>query len=506
MPPKKNTQAGKFKPLKRPAPKKPGASAASASAGGEAAAAASSSSGASRGRRQQSDGTSSAAAAGRGGRRGGRGRSHSPGNKSSDGRGRGRGRGGRGGGRGRDGRGRGRGRGGRAGRFIVPSGSSFFTGDAAKRSESTTPGLPGSGGPSQELLTAKVQAGTDGAVFMPGANSSRTSATANTGGGNGSGSGAPGGIRVARSTAESMAASARARAGEGEEIIVAEMLDMEGDEDEANAGKKKSVLDGPSSSMRFDGMPSLFDGEDEKEEIDDPTKGISDAFLYDSDSSVEERRVRNRNKKNPNNSAVAGGFRLPPIQLPFLVGKHQQTMYDCQEKKDEEEEKKMSEDGDGANTTSYLNLSDPPLQSPFLDLASVSEGMKQLETEPWFVMKFPTRLPHLDTSSSSSSSANSSKKAAELIKSELSEGGAPDAVGSMTVDEVKSSNVAGASEASASGPQGYDDTLKDVAAGRYGRIVVRKSGKTELIIGGGDDGTPEVRKERMCLMDSCMDD
>ena len=39
---------------------------------------------------------------------------------------------------------------------------------------------------------------------------------------------------------------------------------------------------------------------------------------------------------------------------------------------------------------------------------------------------------------------------------------------------------------------GFDDTLKDADAGRYGRIVVRKSGKTELVIGGDDNGL-EVR-------------
>lgn len=40
---------------------------------------------------------------------------------------------------------------------------------------------------------------------------------------------------------------------------------------------------------------------------------------------------------------------------------------------------------------------------------------------------------------------------------------------------------------------GYDDTLKDIPPGRYGRIVVRKSGRTELIVGGGDTSEPEVR-------------
>ncbi|KAL7540489.1 hypothetical protein ACHAXR_010156 [Thalassiosira sp. AJA248-18] len=453
MPPKKKppSQAGKFKPLKRPAKKTDAPPAAAA-----AAASASSSSGqASRGRHQAGGSGRTGDATGRD--RGGGGRSHSPNSQ-----GRGRGRGGRGRGRGRGGRG------GRAGRFIVPTGAAFFTGESAKPSGAG--GAAGGAGQSQDLLQGNnvtVSAGTDGAVFMPGSKNSRAS-TASTN-------------RVARSAAESMAAAARAKAGEGEEIIVAEMLDLEDGDDDG--GKKKSVLDGPSRS-RMDGLPSLFD--DENQDNEDSAMadhmGISDAFLYDSDSSAEERRVRRRNKQGDGD----GGFRMPPTQLPFPIAPRQQSMYDCQKTTGNEEEKKMSDDADtaAATTTSSLKLSDPPLQSPFLDLESASNELKQMETEPWFVMKFPTRLPHLDTSSSS---ANASQRAAALIKSELS-GEGPDSVGSSNVVEVSTGEGASV----ASGPLGYDDTLKDAAAGRYGRIEVRKSGKTELVIGGGED-EPEVR-------------
>ena len=109
-------------------------------------------------------------------------------------------------------------------------------------------------------------------------------------------------------------------------------------------------------------------------------------------------------------------------------------------------------------------------------------------------MKFPTRLPHLDASSASS---GASKRRAARIKSELFDelDNAPDAVGSSPHPDAIASGESGAppSATASSGAPGYDDTLKDAAAGRYGRIVVRKSGKTELIIGGGDDGH-EVRK------------
>ena len=71
------------------------------------------------------------------------------------------------------------------------------------------------------------------------------------------------GNRVARSAAESMTMAARAKAGEGEESIVAEMMELDGDNE--NDGKKKGVLDEPSSS-RFDGILSLIDNENKNEE------------------------------------------------------------------------------------------------------------------------------------------------------------------------------------------------------------------------------------------------
>jgi hypothetical protein len=340
---------------------------------------------------------------------------------------------------------------------------------------------------------------------MPGMAGASSSSSSSSGGGGG-------GFGAARSVAESVAAAARAKAGEGEEFIVAEMLDMDEDfgYDGNGGGGKRSVLDGPSRS-RFDGMPSLFD--DEKTNDDHggggraDREGISDAFVYDSDSSAEERMARRGGGRK---DAGSGG--LPPTQLPFPGAPHRPAMYECQEydgNNDDGEEKKTP-DRDATSSSSVRvaaacasssKLDDPPLQSPFLDLASVSDALhNQADTRnSWFLMKFPTRLPHLDASSASSSA---SKKRAARIKSELFDGfdnNAPDVAGSSGphADAIASSGEAGAPAlaTASSGAPGYDDTLKDSAAGRYGRIVVRKSGKTELIIGGGGDGH-EVRKVR----------
>jgi len=136
-----------------------------------------------------------------------------------------------------------------------------------------------------------------------------------------------------------------------------------------------------------------------------------------------------------------------------------------------------------------------------MDIASVSaESNDRAEAtdNSWFLMKFPTRLPRSDASSSSSSASR--KKAAARVKSELFDEGdnnVPDLVGSVAgkVGALASSATA------SSGPLGYDDTLKDAAAGRYGRIVVRKSGKMELIVGGGGNGQ-EVRKAPRLLFPS----
>ena len=109
----------------------------------------------------------------------------------------------------------------------------------------------------------------------------------------------------------------------------------------------------------------------------------------------------------------------------------------------------------------------------------------------WFLMKFPTRLPHMDASSSS---YNATKKRTGRVKSEFLDEGdiLSDFAGSGSHTDTSAPAEAGSLT---SGPLGYDDTLKDAAAGRYGKIVVRKSGKTELIIGGGGDGR-EVRKTK----------
>ena len=416
MPPKKPpTQAGKFKPLKRPTKQD-----VTPSSSGAAASSSSSSSSA----------VTGSAVEGRGRGAGGRGAGGAAGGRGASG--------------GRNAGGRRGGRGGRAGRFVIPTGAAFFTGEAAKRDNEPRDASSSRGGTTGRGVSSSRGGGSSAAV----------------------------------------AAAARAKSGEGEEFIVAEMLDDTDEDDgdyDGGTRKKKSVLEGPSKSRA---TQSLFDDEINQNISDDRRGGISDSFYYDSDSSAEERRGKRGGIKQGGRDADIG---LPPTQLPFPSALHRRPMYDCQE--DDDMEEKKSCDDPAGRALPPSKLSDPPPRSPFLN--SVSDELKHLETNSWFLIKLPTRLPHLDASSLSS---NASKKKVTRIKSELLDEGdsRPDVVGSSHADMSTAGESNALSPGTASGPLGFDDTLKDAATGKYGKIVVRKSGKTELIIGGGSDG-PEVR-------------
>jgi len=343
------------------------------------------------------------------------------------------------------GRGGGRGRGGRGGRgkFIAPTGQAFFTGNAI------------AGGSTSASAAAGARAARGGGpVDISGATSATTQK-----------------YNVTRNAAAAESAAAKAREGEGEEIVVMEM-DLEDGEEEGGK-KKKSVLEQDRPEREG---PSLFDNEDIQE-----TPLDADAYEYDSDSSIEEQKQRR--KGNVSN------FRMAPIQLPFPVAPHQQSMYDCQGATTTSliaDKKKSSDVEMSTEQQSSSILSDPELESPFIDVTTASEDLKQLELNSWFLMKFPTRLPHLDNSGGGDSKPTN-------VNSEMSEGDEPDLVGSSNDanDTMMPATVSvGAGPSSATG---YDDTLKDIPPCKYGRIVVRKSGRTELIVGGGDSGEPEVR-------------
>ena len=447
MPPKKKpVQAGKFKPLKRPTKKAASAAAAESNpstSSSEAAAVATSTTTTSSDNNVAASSTNTTTKTQRSAR------SKSPKGRGGGGRG---GRGGRGGGRG-------------GGRFIAPTGQAFFTGNA----------MPGGG--SAAAAGTRAARGRRGPAVDPSNNNNSVVAPKYT---------------ATRHAAESAAAAARAKEGEGEEIVVMEM-DLEDGHDSNNKDdqprKKKGVLEQQERPIVRDG-PSLYDDELLENTHQETVVFHGDAYEYDSDSSIEEEKQQ----QGRNNDDDGRPFRMAPMRLPFPVAPHQQSMYDCQAMI-ENEEKKSSEDADMTTSTSShqqqssSKLSDPVLESPFIDVNSASDEMKQLESNSWFLMKFPTRLPHVDVTGRSTSSSSGSKRSSANVKKEMSEGGhdGPDMIGSsIDMNDIMLSS-------SGSTARGYDDTLKDMPPGKYGRIIVRKSGKTELVIGGGDSGEPEVR-------------
>jgi hypothetical protein len=384
----------------------------------------------------------------------GRGRGSSSGRGASGGRD-GRGRGGRGGGRGR-------GRGGRGGRFSAPKGTVFFTGGQA--------GPATAGAKKGATITQPVAEAVDeGTVFMPGMGTSASSR------------GGKASSVVGKTAQERMAASSLARSGEGEETIVGEMEEGAGIGD----GKtKKSILESSGTSDRMG--PSMFD-DDEEEEVELSAA----AYTYDSDSSTDGEPKRaaailNQKKRRDGRTFVP----LQPHRLPFPPTRKPGTeeleiLYKSQ----------LADAKDDLDETDIMT--DPPLRPPFLDLRTASAEQRKEEQFSWMTFKLPTRLPRLAPHCTLSGRAMKNESGANNESTDDFMGGVdpgdmdmPDAVPSSTTSAPIATPTV---ETTATSGFGFDDTLKDAAPGKYGKIVVHKSGKAYLIVGGSDSKTPQVK-------------
>ncbi len=435
---------------------------------------------------------------------------------SSNSRG-GRGRGGRGSGsgrgtspsspsRGRGGRGRGRGR----GRAPMPKGQVFFTGASALINNTGAAAAGGTGNANAKMAAAPEDnpSSSSDVIIMPGMSGWTT----------GSSSKAPSLSFVAGTATGRIAAAAQARQGEGDEIIVGEAEEGQGVGDAAKSGAARSILDRePVKNTMF------FDDDD-----DDVVDEYAGEFTYDSDSSVDGEPVRLTQSMNNLNRGGKDRRRqqsvpvlprqlpLPPTRRPGLD--KIDYMYECQKintesghgQRAEEEEKKVDD----------IVMDDPPLEPPFLDLRSATAEQKAEEQKSMMIFKFPTRLPRLAPQSTLSGMAVKREHMMDIDGAEQDFGALdpplissmdlsaprPDAVSSLsssypslgntgaaTSNSTPSGQTAAASSLSSS--SGYDDTLKDCAAGRYGKIVVHKSGQAYLIVGGGDPSVPPVRMQ-----------
>jgi hypothetical protein len=416
---------------------------------------------------------------------GAKGQEKSKNRDKSPGRGRGsgdRGRGGRGRGRGRGGRG------GRGGRFVQPKGQVFFTASSTASDNPNNKGGSSTTGSSSMLGDVTTK---DDVVIMPGMSGTTNSKSS-------------GPSLVASTASGRLAAAAQARKGEGDEIIVGEIEEGHGVGD----GRKSAggILDRMSDG---DKKPSMYDNE---EEDDDNTLTAGD-FTYDSDSSTDGEPKRIALQMNASMRQGGRGRPQPaplqPQQLPMPPTKRPgleriDFMYECQVLK----ESKSNGVGGGNNKDSEskrneLILDDPPLEPPFLNLKKATPEHKIEEQKSWMIFKFPTRLPRLDTQSTLSGMAVKKEGLMDDMMDVDSEqqdssglidpsGPTPDVASSSFNSKPKASSTGGGGN-TAESTSGFDDTLKDSASGRYGKIVVYKSGKAYLIVGDNDTKTPPVR-------------
>ncbi len=413
--------------------------------------------------------------------------------------GRGGGRGGRSSGRG--GRSSGRGGRGRGGRFVQPKGQVFFT---ASSTSALNTNNNRKKGPLASTLQEEINSNDD-VIIMPGMSGSTSSKKS-------------GPSLVATTAKGRLAAAAQARKGEGDEVIVGSIGDGEGIGD--NRKVKGSILDRMTSGN--DHRPSLFD---DQENTDNIAANAAD-FTYDSDSSNDGEPERIRQKINASTRQKKGGKKIRPQYTPLLP--HQlplpptkrpglekiDFMYECQTEKKEMESSTTSNGEkeckvDNSRRAEEI-LYDPPLEPPFLNLKISSQEQQMEEQKSWILFKFPTRLPRLEPQSTISGLTVKEEEAMDVDDDDddkLQEPSQlldpseplPETVTSLNnanndEDQPKIGESTSTATPDATSSTGFDDTLKDSAPGRYGKIVVYKSGRAYLVVGDKNDSkTPPVR-------------
>ena len=180
---------------------------------------------------------------------------------------------------------------------------------------------------------------------------------------------------------------------------------------------------------------------------------------YDSDSSEEMYTAESQ-----------ANVTLPPTELPFPVaslpvgiggGHERPIMYSCQEPQESRREQ---------NEPILVELQkDDPLVSPFVDWKDAK--LRQEERDSLFLIQFPTRIPAIQSTG---------VPIPDPIKSE-EPSLTPDNAQSMPMDVTTPST----------NTNNFDNALSRAPAGRLGKFVVYKSGKTELVM-GGVNGASEV--------------
>lgn len=279
--------------------------------------------------------------------------------------------------------------------------------------------------------------------------------------------------------------------------------------------KKESVLERDTSG--YDG-PSMWDDDGDGNDAKDMPQT---AFQYDSDSSGDgtgpmarrlqkQRMQKLQQKMRENRRSGGGGNQMPnpPQQLPFPPPKRADGqpvyLYQCQQpkvKRDDDDDQDKSET-EASNIVPVGIQDDPPFVAPFLSHWSDDTPREQRKAEQraWMIFKFPTRLPRFDPRSTLSGMNIKNESSGENNnQSNNSDDEGQQNIDMMDLEDDENNNAADANPTAVPGgvsaATGYDDTLKDAAPGRYGKIVVHRSGKTYLIIGSNDGKYPQVRMQ-----------
>jgi hypothetical protein len=126
--------------------------------------------------------------------------------------------------------------------------------------------------------------------------------------------------------------------------------------------------------------------------------------------------------------------------------------------------------------------------SPFVDVRNTSDIMK--ETESWFLVQLPTRLPPLQKKHYNTTNDDNNEVFPEHPVCEV-DGGDQNVI--AYISEVVTQPVKS---------QSFDNTLISAAPGKIGKILVYKSGKTVLVMKGKDGD--EVSFVLFCFVLFCL--
>lgn len=184
-------------------------------------------------------------------------------------------------------------------------------------------------------------------------------------------------------------------------------------------------------------------------------------FMYDSDSSREEERAKGRTQEYSSIDPLELPF--PSQPLPIGIGAAERPH--AYESDTPSADRVSSEQAVG---TINQHLPEPSL-SPFVD--SREADKLTWEMNSWFLVQFPTRLPPLQPR------APDGPTAAFSAEDPIDDVNVEDPNQQPTISEVVTPPVAAKT---------HDNVLTSVAAGRIGKIIVYKSGKTVLKMEGAD--------------------